>query len=167
MFCLLYGLIQSDKNTGKDDMWISERKTSIIAKFLNYSARCLLSVFVLFPTLISFNLYTSQRPFLFSKQQQWKWREIFELRINLLWIIIKMKLNLLKKLIISKGIPNGFSCNIAWSMHEGWRETFGKRKNTRAAGECIFTLSESQATSQVHGSRYILLGKPFGNCFIK
>jgi hypothetical protein len=34
------------------------------------------------------------------------------------------------------------------------RETFGKRKNTRAAGECIFTLSESRATSQVHGSRY-------------
>ena len=28
----------------------------------------------------------------------------------------------------------------------------GKRKNTRAAGECIFTLSESRATSQVHGS---------------
>jgi hypothetical protein len=39
-------------------------------------------------------------------------------------------------------------------MHEGCRETFGKRKNTRAAGECIFTLSESRATSQVHGSRY-------------
>jgi hypothetical protein len=34
---------------------------------------------------------------------------------------------------------------IAWSMHEGCRETFGKRKNTRAAGECIFTLSESRA----------------------
>jgi hypothetical protein len=29
-------------------------------------------------------------------------------------------------------------------MHEGCRETFGKRKNTRAAGECIFTLSESR-----------------------
>ena len=28
---------------------------------------------------------------------------------------------------------------IARSMHEGCRETFGKRKNTRAAGECIFT----------------------------
>jgi hypothetical protein len=39
-------------------------------------------------------------------------------------------------------------------MHEGCRETFGKRKNTRAAGECIFTLSESRAASQVHGSRY-------------
>jgi hypothetical protein len=33
-------------------------------------------------------------------------------------------------------------------------ETFRNRKNTRAAGECIFTLSESRATSQVHGSRY-------------
>jgi hypothetical protein len=40
-------------------------------------------------------------------------------------------------------------------MHEGCRETFGKRKNTRAAaGECIFTLFESRATSQVYGSRY-------------
>jgi hypothetical protein len=39
-------------------------------------------------------------------------------------------------------------------MHEGGRETFGKRKNTRAAGECIFMLSESRATSQVHESRY-------------
>jgi hypothetical protein len=37
-------------------------------------------------------------------------------------------------------------------MQEGCRETFRKRKNTRAAGE--FTLSESRATSQVHGSRY-------------
>jgi hypothetical protein len=48
----------------------------------------------------------------------------------------------------------------------GCRETFGKRKNTRAAGECIFTLSESRATSQVQ-DHAILLGKPFGNCFIK
>jgi hypothetical protein len=34
---------------------------------------------------------------------------------------------------------------------EGCRETFGKRKNTRAAGECIFTLSESRAKF-LHGS---------------
>jgi hypothetical protein len=27
-----------------------------------------------------------------------------------------------------KGIPNGFPCKIARSMHEGCRETFGKRK---------------------------------------
>ena len=39
-------------------------------------------------------------------------------------------------------------------MHEGCRETLGKRKNTRGAGESIFTLSESRATSQVHGSRH-------------
>jgi hypothetical protein len=39
-------------------------------------------------------------------------------------------------------------------MHDGCRETFGKRKNTRAAGECIFMVSERQATSQVHGLRY-------------
>jgi hypothetical protein len=29
------------------------------------------------------------------------------------------------------------------------------------------TLSESRATSQMHGSRYPAVGKPFGNCFIK
>jgi hypothetical protein len=39
-------------------------------------------------------------------------------------------------------------------MHEGCRETFGKRKNTRAAGKFFFELSESRATSQVNGSRY-------------
>ena len=39
-------------------------------------------------------------------------------------------------------------------LRDPCRETFGKRKNTRAAGECIFPLSESRATSQVHGSRY-------------
>ena len=39
-------------------------------------------------------------------------------------------------------------------MHAGCCETFGNRENTRAVGECIFTLSESQATSQVHGSCY-------------
>jgi hypothetical protein len=42
-------------------------------------------------------------------------------------------------------------------MHEGCRETFGKLKNTRAADECIFTLSESRATSQVHGALVIVL----------
>ena len=49
-------------------------------------------------------------------------------------------------------------------MHEGCRETFGKRKNTRAAGECI-----ALDHVQVHRSRYpkcidhaILLRKPFG-----
>jgi hypothetical protein len=52
----------------------------------------------------------------------------------------------------TKAIPNGFPpCRIAWSMHEGCRETFRKRKNTRVK---ILTLSESRATSQVHGSRY-------------
>jgi hypothetical protein len=44
---------------------------------------------------------------------------------------------------------------------------FGNRRNTRAAVECIFTHSESRATAQVHGSCYPVLGKPFGNCFIK
>ena len=48
-----------------------------------------------------------------------------------------------------------FSVQDYVTMHEGCRETFGKRKNTRAAGECIFTFSESRATSQVHGSRYL------------
>ena len=39
-------------------------------------------------------------------------------------------------------------------MHAGCCKIFGKRKNARATGVCIFTLSESRATSQVHGSRY-------------
>jgi hypothetical protein len=39
-------------------------------------------------------------------------------------------------------------------MHVGCCETFGKREKTRAVGECIFTLSESRATSQVHGLCY-------------
>jgi hypothetical protein len=42
---------------------------------------------------------------------------------------------------------------VAWSMHLGCCSTFGKRKNTLAYGSCIFTLSESLATSRVHGSR--------------
>ena len=46
-------------------------------------------------------------------------------------------------------IPNGFPCRIAPSMHARCCETFGKRK-----GECFFTLSESLATSRVHGWRY-------------
>ena len=54
----------------------------------------------------------------------------------------------------NKGLLNGFPCRIARSMHAGCCESFGKRKNTRAAGEYIFMLSESRATSQVHGSRY-------------
>ena len=36
-----------------------------------------------------------------------------------------------------KEIPNGFSCWIASFMHKGCRETFGKRKNTRAAGQLV------------------------------
>ena len=47
-----------------------------------------------------------------------------------------------------KGLLNGFPCRIAWSMHAGCCESFGKRKNTRAAGECIFTLTESRAHGQ-------------------
>jgi hypothetical protein len=35
----------------------------------------------------------------------------------------------------------------------GCCSTFGKRKNTLACGSSIFTLSESLATSLVHGSR--------------
>ena len=43
----------------------------------------------------------------------------------------------------------------------GWRDPctrdvarVSESEKTRAAGECIFTLSESRATFQVHGSRY-------------
>jgi hypothetical protein len=52
-----------------------------------------------------------------------------------------------------KQLPNGFPSRIAWSMHLGCCSTFGKRKNTLACGSSIFTLSESLATSLVHGSR--------------
>ena len=45
-------------------------------------------------------------------------------------------------------------------MHLGC-STFGKRKNTLACGSSIFTLSESLATSLVHGSRNPAR-KPFG-----
>ena len=38
-------------------------------------------------------------------------------------------------------------------MHLGCCSTFGKRKNTLTCGSSIFTLSESLATSLVHGSR--------------
>jgi hypothetical protein len=38
-------------------------------------------------------------------------------------------------------------------MHLGCCSTFGKRKNTLACGSSIFTLSESLATSLVHGPR--------------
>jgi hypothetical protein len=63
---------------------------------------------------------------------------------------------------------------------KGCRETFEKRKNTRAAGECIFTLVkilEPQANVFLRFPKVeqhpkcmdhaILLAKPFGNCFIK
>jgi hypothetical protein len=52
-----------------------------------------------------------------------------------------------------KQLPNGFPSRIAWFMQLGCCSTFGKRKNTLACGSSIFTLSESLATSLVHGSR--------------
>jgi hypothetical protein len=75
--------------------------------------------------------------------------------------ILKMSLfhcsSFIKQLLMEfcfiKGIPNGFPCMITWSMHLGCCSTFGKRKNTFAFGSSIFTLSESLATSLVHGSR--------------
>jgi hypothetical protein len=66
LFCLLYELIQSDKNTRKDDMQTSTPKTRITTIFfkilvhrINFTiSKCLLNVFVLFPTLISFYIRT-------------------------------------------------------------------------------------------------------------
>ena len=46
---------------------------------------------------------------------------------------------------------------------EGCCETFGKRKNTQATGECNFTLSESLTTFLGQGSSNPAHGKPFGN----
>jgi hypothetical protein len=65
-----------------------------------------------------------------------------------------------------KQLPNSFPSRIAWSMHLGCCSTFGKRKNTLACASSIFTLSESLATSLVHGHA-ILHGKPFGIPLIK
>ena len=53
----------------------------------------------------------------------------------------------------NKGIPNGFPCRIARSMHEGCRET-----------QVSFPKVEQHPKCMDHA---ILLGKPFGNCFIK
>ena len=56
-----------------------------------------------------------------------------------------------------KGIPNGFPCRIASFTHTACCENF----------ENFSTLSESRATSQVHGWRYCMLDrKPFGNYFV-
>ena len=39
-------------------------------------------------------------------------------------------------------------------MHKECCKILGKLEHTRAAGECIFQLSKSRATSREHGSRY-------------
>ena len=46
-------------------------------------------------------------------------------------------------------ITEWFSVQDSVIHARGMLRDFGKCKNTGAAGECIFTLSESQATSQV------------------
>jgi hypothetical protein len=63
-----------------------------------------------------------------------------------------LKMSLFHCSYFIKQLPNGFPSRIAWSMHLGCCSTFGKRKNTLACGSSIFTLSESLATSLVHGS---------------
>ena len=64
-----------------------------------------------------------------------------------------LKMSLFHCSYFIKQLPNGFPSRIAWSMHLGCCSTFGKRKNTHACGSSIFTLSESLATSLMHGSR--------------
>jgi hypothetical protein len=68
-----------------------------------------------------------------------------------------LKMSLFHCSYFIKQLPNGFPSRKAWSMHLGCCSFFGKRKNTRkntlACGSSIFTLSESLATSLVHGSR--------------
>jgi hypothetical protein len=64
-----------------------------------------------------------------------------------------LKMSLFHCSYFIKQLPNGLPSRIAWSMHLGCCSTFGKRKNTLACGSSIFTLSESLATSLVHGSR--------------
>jgi hypothetical protein len=65
-----------------------------------------------------------------------------------------LKMSLFHCSYFIKQLPNGFPSRIAWStIHLGCCSTFGKRKNTLACVSSIFTLSESLATSLVHGSR--------------
>ena len=52
---------------------------------------------------------------------------------------------------INIGKPDSLPCRIASSMHLGCCEIIEKREKTRTKGECFFTLSESRATSEVHG----------------
>jgi hypothetical protein len=59
-----------------------------------------------------------------------------------------LKMSLFHCSYFIKQLPNGFPSKIAWS-------------NALACGSSIFTLSESLATSLVHGHA-ILHGKPFG-----
>ena len=54
-----------------------------------------------------------------------------------------------------KGIPNVFRAGLRDPCTRDVARLSESVKNTRAAGECIFTFSESRATSQVHGSRYL------------
>jgi hypothetical protein len=83
-------------------------------------------------------------------------------------IKMPLKMSLFPCSYFIKQLPNGFPSRIALSMHLGSCSTFGKRKNTFACGSSIFTLSESLATSLVHGShnparktiRYSLIAVP-------
>ena len=63
-----------------------------------------------------------------------------------------LKISLFHCSYFIKQLP--FPSRIAGSMHLGCCLTFGKCKNTLACGSSIFTLSESLATSLVHGSRH-------------
>jgi hypothetical protein len=51
-------------------------------------------------------------------------------------------------------------------LHEGCRETFGKRKNTRTAGSVFLRFPKVEQHPKCMDYA-ILLGKPFGSCFIK
>jgi hypothetical protein len=57
---------------------------------------------------VNFVLYTNQRPFVFSKQQQWKWREIFELRSSYVT----------RKREIRKIRVSGPGCSGIWVLYE-------------------------------------------------
>jgi hypothetical protein len=72
-----------------------------------------------------------------------------------------LKMSLFHCSLFYKTITKWFSKQDSVIHALGMLLHFRKRKNTLACGSSIFTLSESLATSLVHGHA-ILHGKPFG-----
>jgi hypothetical protein len=74
---------------------------------------------------------------------------------------------LTKQTFVTKGIPNGFPCRIAWSKHEGCRETFTESVKILEPQASVFLRFPKVEQHPKCMDHAILHGKPFGNCFIK